>query len=79
MAAKRKDGLTLLDAMGDPALFGPYFRDESWQAWRAFLSALFGLPMDKATMEIYQRHTGRRLSNTGGAARNAPPSSLTGG
>ena len=41
------DGVTILDAMGDPMLFGPWFRDQaSWSAWQAFLAALFALPMD---------------------------------
>ena len=39
-------GVSIIDAMGDPNLFGPWFRDpETWAAWRAFLSALFVLPM----------------------------------
>jgi hypothetical protein len=38
-------GLTLLDAMADPALFARWFtREDSWEAWRAFLAACFGLP-----------------------------------
>jgi len=65
MTAKRKDGLTLLDTMRDPALFGPWFRDKTWQAWRAFLAAQFGLPMDKAALETYQRHTGRKSAPEG--------------
>ena len=38
--------VTLIDAMADSNLFAPWFRDPaSWSAWRAFLSALFALPM----------------------------------
>ncbi len=34
---------TLLDAMADPKLFTPWFRNPaSWAAWRSFLAALFG-------------------------------------
>ena len=51
--------LTLLDAMQDKALFGPWFQGKSWAAWKAFLAALFGLPVHKATLEIYRQHTGR--------------------
>ena len=34
--------VTILDAMHDPQLFGPWFgRDAtSWRAWRVFLAAL---------------------------------------
>ena len=40
-------GVSILDARGDPNLFAPWFRDaETWSAWRAFLAALFALPMD---------------------------------
>ena len=38
--------MTILDAMHDAKLFGPWLRDrESWRAWEAFLAGLFGLPM----------------------------------
>jgi hypothetical protein len=56
---------TILDAVDDPHLFGEHFKDGStWAAWRVFLAALFGLPMTKAQLAIYQKHTGR----------NKPPS-----
>lgn len=51
--------LNILEALDHPALFGPHFRGESWQAWRVFLAALFGLPMDDEQREIYAEHTGR--------------------
>ena len=37
---------TILDAMADPALFGRQFEGESWDAWRAYLATLFGLPLE---------------------------------
>jgi hypothetical protein len=53
--------LTICDAIRDPALFGPWFRDPStWRAWFAFLAAVFALPMTAAELEVYQRHTGRQ-------------------
>jgi hypothetical protein len=52
--------MTILDAMTDPALFGRWFQGASWDAWRTFLCALFGLPFPTTTdVEIFGRHTGR--------------------
>ena len=53
--------LSIVDALDDPDLFGPHFRGgaASWRAWRAFLAALFALPMDADALSLYQRHTGR--------------------
>ncbi len=51
--------MTILQALDDPALFGRYFRGNTWQAWRAFLAALFALPMDEEALAIYRAHTGR--------------------
>lgn len=50
----------LLAGMDDLDLFGPWFQDESWIAWRVFLKALFGRPMNQKELEIYQLHTGRK-------------------
>jgi hypothetical protein len=51
--------MTILDALRSPELFGPWFRGESWCAWKVFLAGLFGLPMVDEAAEIYRRHTGR--------------------
>ncbi len=55
---------TILDVMQDASLFGKTFkkrllRGDTWKSWRAFLAALFALPLDDDAREIYQRHTGR--------------------
>ena len=61
--------VTLIDAMADPNLFAPWFRDAaSWSAWRAFLSALFALPMPDEQLAIYNRCTGRAEPPTAPAA-----------
>jgi hypothetical protein len=52
--------LNILQAIDDPAIFGPAFRTpDTWKAWRAFLSALFALPMDDELMAIYRECTSR--------------------
>lgn len=53
--------MNILADLDNPELFAPHFRGgaESWAAWRAFLAALFGLPMDDAMLALYRRHTGR--------------------
>jgi len=52
--------LNVLDAMRDPTLFGREFSAESWAAWRTFLAALFGHPLEGEALELYQRCTGRQ-------------------
>lgn len=48
--------LTVMDG-----IFGSFFRPTaSWLAWRAFLAALFGLPLDASALALYRKHTGRR-------------------
>jgi hypothetical protein len=57
--------VTLLDAVDDPHLFGPWFRDpRSWRAWRVVIKALFGLPMMRAELDIYRKLTGRTTPPT---------------
>jgi hypothetical protein len=51
--------VNILTALDDPALFAPHFRGDTWQPWRAFLAALFALPMDDTTLALYRAHTGR--------------------
>ena len=58
-AVRYRRPLTILEAMADPAIFAPWFQGGSWAAWRVFLSALFGLPMNKVAMEIYQQSARR--------------------
>ena len=51
--------LSILDVIRQPA-FGQWFKDRTtWEAWFAFLAALFGLPMTPEQLAIYQRCTGR--------------------
>ena len=52
---KPRPAISILAACDDPALFGSAFRrPETWAAWRAFLAALFGLPMTPAQLATYR-------------------------
>jgi hypothetical protein len=55
---------TILEALDDPDLFGGMFDDPSWEPWKAFLAALFGLPMSDAHLSFYKKHTGRSTPPT---------------
>src|SRR5690349_14380077 len=52
--------------MSDRKLFGSWFGGASWERWRIFLAALFGLglSMSDEQLEVYQRHTGRTAAPT---------------
>jgi hypothetical protein len=52
-------------ALADPKVFAPFFRGDTWQAWRVFLAALFAQPMTDEQLATYRKHTGR----------SAPPAS----
>jgi hypothetical protein len=52
--------VSIVEAMDDPHLFGPWFREDSWRAWRAFLAAVFALPMSEAELALYRECTGRQ-------------------
>ena len=58
--------MTILDAMRDPQLFGPWFADRaSWRPWETFLAALFGLPSDEdSAAALFSQHTGRTVPPT---------------
>ena len=53
-------GLTILDAMGDPVIFGPWFEGKNWGAWRVFLKAIFGLKLTREELHLHDRCTGRQ-------------------
>jgi hypothetical protein len=53
--------VTLVDALRDPALFGPLSDPATWGAWLAFLGAVFGLPMTDEQLALY-RHPHRPAS-----------------
>jgi hypothetical protein len=52
--------LNILQAIDDPALFAPWFRDKAtWAGWRTFLAALFGLPLAPDQLAFFAECTGR--------------------
>ena len=51
--------MNILRALEDEQVFAPFFRGETWGAWRVFLAALFALPLTAEQLATYQRHTGR--------------------
>jgi hypothetical protein len=52
--------VNILEAIDDPNVFGGHFREaESWRPWRAFLGALFGLPLASDSADLFRRSTGR--------------------
>ena len=53
--------MNIIEAISDPAVFGPAFRKpETWAAWRAFLAALFGLDMGQDAMATFTECTQRK-------------------
>jgi hypothetical protein len=54
--------LTIIDAMSDGELFGKDFASQrdmgSWEAWKAFLATLYGLPVSPERLEAVRACTG---------------------
>ncbi len=52
--------MTIIDAIQDEKLFARWFKSKAtWEAWLAFIAALFGVPMTPEQLAIYQACTGR--------------------
>lgn len=63
--------MNILAALDDEGLFARHFRPPaSWAAWRAFLAALYALPLDPASEALYRKHT-RRAAPPATPAREA--------
>ena len=63
--------MNILQAIEDPKLFAPWFRDKAtWAAWRAFLATLFGLPLAPDQWELHAQCTGRQMPPPPGQAIN---------
>lgn len=67
MTKKTSKATTILDTCRDPQLFRSWFKNvETWRAWFAFLSVMFGLPIDDDARELYRQCTGRSEINPEG-------------
>jgi hypothetical protein len=49
----------VIEAMEDPRFWQPWFAQGDWSVWKAFLRALFALPMTEDERAIYSECTGR--------------------
>jgi hypothetical protein len=56
--------LNILDALSSDQVFAKHFRGPTWDAWRVFLAALFGLLLTHEQLALYQQHTGRTYPPT---------------
>ena len=52
--------MNIIEALDAPEVFAPHFKGDTWAPWRAFLAALFALPMGDDALALYQAHTGRQ-------------------
>jgi hypothetical protein len=60
--------VSILQALDEPRVWRPWFRDPAtWWPWRAFLRALFGLPLDDDAFELFCSCTGRKTALAGGS------------
>ena len=49
--------VSIRELMTDPELFGNQFAGKSWAAWQVLLAGFYGLPLDNAEHELFQRIT----------------------
>lgn len=55
--------MTIIDAIHDPLLFRPLFKNlDTWRAWLTVLKALFALPMEEADRVLFTALTGRQTT-----------------
>ncbi|WOJ93679.1 hypothetical protein R0135_00580 [Congregibacter variabilis] len=52
-------GITIIDLMTDPQLFGKQFRGPSFEAWRVLLAGFYGLPLTDEQAVVWHELTGR--------------------
>jgi hypothetical protein len=52
--------MNILEVLEDTNLFAQWFQGESWNGWKSFLSALFGLEMNERQLALFREHTQRQ-------------------
>src|SRR5450631_744962 len=57
-------GLTFVDAMNEPLLFGPSFSGSSWEAMKMIWKAAYGLPMSPEELVVFGELGGGRAPPT---------------
>ena len=58
--------MNIIEALKDRSLLGasPVFADlMTWKPWLVFLSAVYGLPLDSESVDLFRRCTGRSTYN----------------
>ena len=81
--SKPKSAPSIIEALADKDMFKGMFDAPSWDAWKAFLEALWALPMSEAHLDLYRRHTAaasllrglRAMLSSSSAAAAANPAS----
>jgi hypothetical protein len=63
--------MTILEAMSDPNLYGPFFQGPSWDAWRAFLGAAWRLPLSPDHLLAIARACTERETMPGACVRES--------
>jgi hypothetical protein len=54
MSKRSAIGISVVDAMNSPQLFGPHFAGPSWDTWRACIKAMFAEPMSDGELAVFR-------------------------
>ena len=57
-----KGGANPYEVMVDPGLMGPWFSGPSWDNWRVWVKAVYGLPLTVEEAVVYRQFTGRQTA-----------------
>jgi len=54
--------MTITEALADNNLFAPWFKAESWDAWKVVLKSTFGLSLTAKELDLYSKYTNRKTA-----------------